>query len=138
MVPIASPSAWVYDPDPALGRSGLLESFAAANGLARCAPGIDFLTGPEPIDSPFLACFEVLEILPLDLKTLGKLVTGRKLGPLEIKTKGTDLRPETLRAQWKPRGPHPATLLLMGGKGTSRAILARRRSPVVSQPQSIS
>lgn len=135
-VPIASPLAWVYDPDPALGRAGLLDSFAAANGLARCAPGIDFLTGPEPIDSPFLACFEVLEILPLDLKTIGKLVTARKLGPLEIKTKGTDLRPEALRAQWKPRGPHPATLLLMGGKGTARAILASRRSAPVSQPHS--
>ncbi|WP_406700907.1 hypothetical protein V5E97_19135 [Singulisphaera sp. Ch08] len=63
-------------------------------------------------------------------------MTARKLGPLEIKTKGTDLRPEALRAQWKPRGPHPATLLLMGGKGTARAILASRRSAPVSQPHS--
>ncbi len=131
-VPIASPLAWVFDPDPALGRSGLLDSFAAANGLARCAPGIDFLTGPEPIDSPFLACFEVEEVLPLDLKTPGKVVNAKKLGPLEIKTKGTNLRPETLRSQWKPRGPHPATLLLMGGRGNSRAILARRKSPASS------
>lgn len=131
-VPIASPLAWVFDPDPSLGRSGLLDSFAAANGLARCAPGIDFLTGPEPIDSPFLACFEVEEVLPLDLKTLGKVVNAKKLGPLEIKTKGTNLRPETLRSQWKPRGPHPATLLLMGGRGNSRAILARRKSPASS------
>jgi hypothetical protein len=122
-----APSTWVYDPDPSLGRSGLLESFAAAHGLARCAPGIDFLTSPERIDSPFLAGFETWEVLPLDLKKIKRRVAERQLGPLEIKTKGLDLRPETLRAQLKPNGPHPATLLLMGGPGTARAVLARRQ-----------
>lgn len=126
-LPVTAPSTWVYDPDPSLGRSGLLESFAAAHGLARCAPGIDFLTSPERIDSPFLAGFETWEVLPLDLKKIKRRVAERQLGPLEIKTKGLDLRPETLRAQLKPSGPHPATLLLMGGPGTARAVLAQRK-----------
>jgi hypothetical protein len=125
-VPVSSPDTWVYDPDPALRRAGLLESFATAHGLTRCAPGNDFLTGPDWVDSPFLAGFKTVEILPLDLKTLRKLVTARQLGPLEIKTKGLDLRPEAVRAQLKPRGSHPATLLLMGGPGPAIAVLAQR------------
>ena len=126
--PIAptGPSRWIFDPDPALIRSGLLDSFATEHGLSRCVAGIDFLTGPDRVASPFLAEFEVLEVLPLDLKALRRLVVARGLGPLEIKTKGVDIRPETLRDQLRPPGPNPATLLLMGGRGPSRAVLARR------------
>lgn len=119
-------SSWVFDPDPALVRSGLLDSFATEHGLSRCTAGIDFLTGPDRVGSPFLAEFEVLEVLPLDLKALKRLVVARGLGPLVIKTRGIDRRPESLRNQLRPPGPNPATLLLMGGRGPARAVLARR------------
>lgn len=125
-VSITPPSAWVYDPDPALGRAGLLDGFAAALGLSRCSDGIDFLTGPALIASPFLAAFETLQVLPLDLRTLRRVLTAQAIGPLEIKTKGLDLRPETLRNQLRPPGPNPAALLLIGGRGPARAVLARR------------
>ncbi len=71
---VAPPSSWIYDPDPALIRSGLVSSFAAAHGLGRCAEGVDFLTGPDRVVSPFLAAFEVMEVVPFDLKTLRRLV----------------------------------------------------------------
>ena len=123
---ISPVSAWVFDPDPALIRAGLLDGFAAAHELARLAPGLDLLTGPTLLSSPFLAAFEVRDVLPLDLKRLRRLVAERGLGPLEIKPRGLDLRPETLRAQLRPPGPNPATLLLVGGRGPARAILADR------------
>lgn len=124
--PLRPVSSWIYDPDPALVRSGLLDTFALAHGLGRCAAGIDYLTGPELLDSPFLSPFAVAEILPFDLKRLRRVVKERALGPLEIKVRGLDARPEALRAQLRPPGPNPATLLLMGGTGPARVILARR------------
>ncbi|GAC1467138.1 MAG: class I SAM-dependent methyltransferase [Isosphaeraceae bacterium] len=117
---------WVYDPDPALTRSGLLGGFALAHGLSRYAAGIDFLTGPDLIVSPFLAAFEVLAVLPFDLRTLKREVARRKLGPLEVKTRRMDRRPEEIRARLSPPGPHPGTLLLSGGEGRALAVLARR------------
>src|SRR5207237_1321133 len=115
-----------YDPDPALLRAGLLDSFAAARGLARCAAGVDYLTSATRVDSPFLAAFEVLDVFPLDRKALRRVIHERRLGPLEIKTRGLDLRPESIRGDLRPPGPSPATLLLMGGDGPARAVLARR------------
>jgi hypothetical protein len=96
------------------------------HGLARCTPGVDFLTSSERAVSPFLAAFETLDVFPLDLKTLKRVVAERRLGPLEIKTKGLDLLPEQVRNRLRPGGPNPATLLLMGGRGPALAVLARR------------
>jgi hypothetical protein len=108
-------------------RAGLLDGFAAAHGLQRMSAGVDILTATELVASPFLSAFEVLEELPVDLKRLRSAVARLGLGPLEIKVRGLDLRPETLRSQLRPPGPNPATLLLVGGPGLHRAILAQRR-----------
>jgi hypothetical protein len=122
----AEPSTWVFDPDTSLVRAGLLDGFATAHNLARLAPGCDFLTGPKRVLSPFLTAFRVDAILPLDLKRLRRAVADRKLGPLEIKTRGIDLMPEDLRKSLRPQGPNAATLLLVGGSGPSLAIVAQR------------
>ncbi len=121
---------FVFDPDPALVRSGLLDGFAGAHGLGRVEAGVDLLSGPEATASPFLAAFEVVEVFPLDLKVLRREVATRGLGPLEIKTRGLELRPEDYRARLRPEGPNPATLILVAGRGSpGRAILARRLVP---------
>jgi hypothetical protein len=117
----------IFEADPALLRSGLLDSFAAGHGLRRFAPGVDWLTGETPITSPFLAMFHVRKVLPLDRKHLRRSVTEMGLGPLEIKMRGLDVRPEALRRELRPPGPHPATLLLHGGgTGRGQAIVASR------------
>ncbi len=101
---------WAFDPDPALVRSGLLDGFAAAHGLARIVAGVDLLTGPGLVESPFLAAFEVVEVFPLDLKVLRREVASRGLGPLEIKTRGLDATPESYRAKLRPEGSEPGDL----------------------------
>ena len=133
-VPVVPVSAFVYDPDPALLRAGLLDSFAAAHGLNRIAADIDYLTGDRLVNTPFLAPFEVQSVHRLDVKQLKRLVAEQDLGPVEIKMRGLDLAPETLRTQLRVRGSHPATLILAGGVGAARAILAQRPRewPVVS------
>lgn len=131
-VPIGAPlgvapaGAWLFDPDPALIRSRLLDGFAAAHGLHRFASGVDYLAGPERIVSPFLAAFEVLAVLPLDRKRVRRELAARGVGPLEIKTRGVSHRPEELRRSFGLSGDRAATLLLAGGTGPARAVIARR------------
>jgi SAM-dependent methyltransferase len=125
-------AAWLFEPDPALIRAGLVDGFAVAHGLGRCAAGVDYLTGPEAIVSPFLAAFEVIAVLPFDLKRLKHETKARQLGPLEIKARGLDVRPDELRRALSPPGPNGATLILIGGRGPARAVLARR--PSLSAP----
>jgi hypothetical protein len=129
--PVVQPGAFIFDPDPALLRAGLLDGFALEHGLARVADGVDYLTGERLIATPFLSAFHVLDILPLDLKRLRRLIAASGIGTLEIKVRGADVAPETLRRQLPLGGERTATLLVFGGSGPVRAVLAQRvaRSP---------
>jgi hypothetical protein len=126
---ISPPSDWIFDPDPSLIRAGLLDGFARFHRLSRIADGVDYLTGPEPVDTSFLSAFAVREVSTVDLKHLRRMIQRHDVGTLEIKVRGLDVSPESLRARLKPRGDESATLLLIGGSGPSRAVLARRASP---------
>jgi hypothetical protein len=118
--------SWIYDPDPSLIRAGLLDRFAQAHGLRRVAFDVDYLTGDERLETPFLDAFAVREVCSLDLKHLRRMIAGHRLGALEIKVRGVDITPEALRARLKPRGTEAATLLVIGGAGSARGVLAQR------------
>jgi hypothetical protein len=119
---------WIFDPDPTLIRSGLLDSFGSTHGLGRVARGIDYLVGSAFVASPFLDAFEILEVAPLDRKRLRRELNRRGIGLLEIKVRGVEISPETLRAELKLDGDRSGTLLI-AGKGPTRAILAQRVGP---------
>ena len=87
--------SWLFDPDPALVRSGLLNGFAEAHALSRFALGVDYLAGNCLVVSPFLAAFEVLAVVPLDLKSLRRpLAPGQPLCALRRSPNGLRIRPE--------------------------------------------
>jgi hypothetical protein len=125
-VPVAPITSYLYDPDPALRRAALVDSFAAEHGLCRAAPDVDYLTGDALVETPFLAAFQVVQVLPLDMKRLKRLVSQRGLGPLEIKMRGLCATPEQVRARLRPHGSRAATLILVGGRGRAQAVLAQR------------
>jgi hypothetical protein len=123
---VSPPADWIFDPDPSLLRAGLLDGFARFHRLSRIAEGVDYLTGPEPVDTAFLSAFAVREVSSMDLKHLRRMIQRHDVGTLEIKVRGVDITPESLRARLKPQGDTPATLLIVGGPGPARAVLARR------------
>src|SRR5262249_40057417 len=123
---VSPASEWIFDPDPSLIRAGLLDGFARFHRLSRIADGVDYLTGPEPVDTAFLSAFAVRDVGSMDLKHLRRMIRRHDVGTLEIKVRGIDFAPESLRARLKPRGSEPATLLIVGGPGPARAVLARR------------
>ncbi len=125
-VPISPLSNWIYDPDPALIRAGLVDGYARAHGLCRVAGGVDYLTAAVLVATPFLSAFTVRDVAPMDLKHLRRMIERHRVGTLEIKVRGADVAPEALRSQLRPRGAESATLLIVGGTGPARAVLAQR------------
>ena len=137
-VPIARQlERFLFEPDPAVLAAKLTGALAAELHLAAVSAGIPYLTAGAAIEDPAIACFEVEEVLPLQLKQLAKHLRSRSIGQLEIKKRGVDHDPQVVRKQLQLQGNEVATLLLTKLNGKHVTILARRiaRGP---QPGSLS
>ena len=119
---------YVFEPDPAVLAAGLGPSLAVEHDWARITPGVAYWTGDRPVADAALACFEVHDVLPLDLKRVKALLRERNIGRLEIKKRGVDLDPEALRRRLGLRGEESATLIVTNVGGRVTAIRARRVS----------
>ncbi len=117
---------YVFDPDAAILAAGLLGDLASEHGLAPFSGTAAYLTGDRLLDDPMLACFEVMEVMPLDVKRLARNLRDRNIGRLEIKKRGVPHDPETLRRRLTLRGELPAVLILASIGRSATAILARR------------
>ncbi len=119
---------YLYDPDSAVLAANLLGELANQHGLAALVPSGAYLTSDHPIDHPLLARFIVLEQIPLRIKPLAKYLSSCDIGSVEIKKRGVNLNPSTLRRQLKLRGSQSATLILARLGQREVAILAQRQA----------
>ena len=117
---------FVFDVDPAVSAARLTGALAAEHNLAALAAGATYLTGPAAIDDAALACFEVDEILTLEIRKLAQHLRTLGVGQLEIKKRGIEIAPEKFRRDLKLRGSNAATLLITQIAGKPIAILAKR------------
>jgi hypothetical protein len=128
-VPIAdSLGAYLYEPDAAVLAAGLTATLAEEHNLAAITPAIAYLTGDRPIVDAALACFQIDEVLPFDLRQLRGALRQRQIGRLEIKKRGVACEPERLRRELKLAGDAAATLIVLPIRGRPTAILAQRAS----------
>jgi hypothetical protein len=125
-LPVGHPGAYVFEPDGAAIRAGAVGTLGAGLGLRRLDPSIGYLTGDEPVVSPWLTGFAVVEVLPYAEKALRRWVRDHEVGTLEIKKRGIDVDPAALRRRLKPAGPGAATLILTPTPAGARALVVER------------
>lgn len=117
---------YLFDPDPSLVASGLVDTLAERFQLARLSPESHYLTGNDAFDHPLLQPFEVLSQEKVDTKRLKKAVAQAEWGTLELKQRGLELKLEALRKQLKPCGKGEGTIVFSPTVAGKRAILCRR------------
>ncbi len=71
------PAQYVYDPDPAVVRSGLLDAAALRLNLSRLDMADEYLTGSELVTSPFVQAFECIAELPNNDRENSPVPAGR-------------------------------------------------------------
>lgn len=104
--------AFVHEPDGAVIRARLIGDVARMLEAGMLAPGIAYLTSDAASTSPFVSTFRVREVLPNDTKSLRRALRDRGIGTLEIKKRGVDVDPATLRQSLQLKGKASATLLV--------------------------
>lgn len=142
---------WIFEPDAAVIRAGLVARAAELAGARLVSPGIAYLTGSgslgaipgktgcdqdEALRDASLAAtmklgtyFRIERVCALDEKALKKTLKALGVRSLEVKKRGADISPAHLRKKILPK-PNPGgkDLILIATRiaGKHRAILARR------------
>lgn len=124
--PVGELGTYVYEPDGAIIRARLIGDLARSLDAEMLSEGIAYLTAPTLVKTPFASAFRVLEVLPVDEKKLRLALQDRHIGTLEIKKRGVDVDPASLRTRLKLKGSESATLVLTRAAGHRVALLVER------------
>ncbi|QGF22686.1 THUMP-like domain-containing protein [Raineyella fluvialis] len=116
----------LWEPDPAVIRAGAVDTLAGLLDAGRVAPEIAYLVSDGAGPTPYATAFQVLEVMAVKEKVLRAWVRDRRIGRLEIKKRGIDIDPATLRRRLRPEGPEAATLLLTPTPEGARALVVER------------
>ena len=118
---------FLYEPDGAVIRSGLVTAVAAQVAGWLLDEHIAYVCGDRFSATPFARCYEILEELPFHEKPLRAALRERGVGPLTIKTRGVHVVPDGLRRRLALRGDEEATVVLTRAAGRGTALLVRPR-----------
>lgn len=114
---------YVFEPDGAVIRSGLVGEVASMLDAHLVEPSIAYLTCDLPASTPFARGYRVLDSLPYSVKRLASALHERGVGIVDIKKRGIDITPERLRPQLKLRGDNRATVILTRIAGRHQALI---------------
>ena len=116
---------YLYEPDGAVIRAGLVTAVAAGVGGGLVDEHIAYVTSDESFRTPFARGYRVLEELPYREKQLRAALRERHVGRLTIKKRGVDVVPEELRKRLALRGDEEATIVLTRVAGSGVALLVQ-------------
>jgi predicted O-methyltransferase YrrM len=111
--------AFLYEPDGAVIRAGLVTAVAAGVGGGLIDEHIAYVTADASFRTPFARSYRVLEELPYKEKQLRAALRERGIGRLAIKKRGVAVVPEELRKRLALAGDNEGTIVMtrVAGKG---------------------
>lgn len=117
---------YIYDPDPALVRSGLLDVAACELDLCRLDDAEEYLTSQQLVNSDFVTPFAVVAELPHSKKQIRRYFREQPFGSVEIKSRHLKVDVDKFRRKLTLTGEGPITLIFARVGGRSRALVCRR------------
>ena len=96
-IAISAPMRSLYEPDPAVIRSGLVRALGALIGANQIDPRIAYLTSDRLLATPFARTWEVLRHGRFGLKTLNQWLRELGAGEVVVKKRGSAIEPDPFR-----------------------------------------
>jgi Methylase of polypeptide chain release factors len=119
---------YVYDPDPAVVRAGLLDLVVDELKVQRLDAAEEYLTSESLVNSPAVVPFEVLANLPNNETEIRKWVRKGDFGEIEIKSRHVPVNPDAMRKKMSLSGQGRITLIIARVDGRTRALFCQRVS----------
>lgn len=123
---VAGTGAYLYEPDDAVIRAGLVSEFAATIGGWLPDHHIAYVSSDRAEATPLARGFRVVDELPFREKPLKAALQARRIGTLTIKKRGVDIVPEEVVRRMKLKGPNKALVVMTRVQGQGRAYLVER------------
>jgi SAM-dependent methyltransferase len=109
---LSAPSAYLYEPDPAVIRAHVIGQLANQLGAAQIDREIAYLTAGRAIGTPFARCWRVIEWLPWNLKRLRVRLHALDVGAVTVKKRGSPLDTDALARQLSGDGLRALVVVL--------------------------
>ncbi len=122
-LPIEPPRRYIYEPDPAVLRAGLVHKLGAHIGAAQIDPTIAILTCDRLINTPFARAYRLVEALPFGLKRLRRALRQRDIGQATLKKRGSPVDVDVFLRKLRLSGEGQATVLLTRAAGKRVALI---------------
>lgn len=116
-LPLSGPDGWLYEPDPAVLRAGLVGVLGEILGASQLDPDIAYLTSAERVETPYARAWAVEDWFPFQLKRLRAYLRERQVGQVTIKKRGSPLAPAALARQLKLQGDQHRLVFLTHLRG---------------------
>ena len=121
--PADDPGAFVFDPDPAVIRAGLVPQLCEQLDAVPIEPGVAFLTGAREVASPFAACFRVEHSAAFHLAKLRDYLRERGVGRVTVLKRASELDVNDVTKKLKLDGSGHRVVILTWCRGRPWAIV---------------
>jgi hypothetical protein len=124
-LPLSAPREYIYEPDPAVLRAGLVSAVGRRLQAYQLDPDIAYLTADQQVSTPFARCWQVEDWMPFQLKRLRLYLRQRSVGRVTVKKRGSPLQPERLIQDLRLQGTEEKLLFLTHLLGKPIVVIAR-------------
>jgi hypothetical protein len=116
-LPLGEPGAYLYEPDSAVLRAGMVRCLGQELGAAQLDPDIAYLTGANKKPTPFARVWAVADWFPFGLKRLRAYLRENDIGQIVVKKRGSPLQPEALIRDLRLKGEKERVIFLTQLRG---------------------
>lgn len=88
---------YLYEPDRAVTRAGLLGAVVGPTGGVEIEPGLGYVSAPSSIDTPLARRYVVSEAMPFNVKALRAWLRSRGITGVTLKKRGIRIDEDRLR-----------------------------------------
>ncbi|NUP74435.1 MAG: SAM-dependent methyltransferase [Sinomonas sp.] len=127
IAPVGPLEGFLYEPDGAVIRAGLVAELADRLGAHLVDPHIAYMCGPTLVSTPFARAYRVLEVRHYNVRALRQWVRDEGITTLDIKKRGMAVTPDELRklllagqVKAPKKGPHRRATLVLTRIGDDR------------------
>lgn len=111
-LPLNEPQEYLYEPDAAVLRAGLVAKLGDQLGAFQLDPDIAYLTGEMEIPNPYSRVWVVEDWFAFNVKRLREYLRARNVGEITVKKRGSPLQPEELIRMLRLQGENQRVVFL--------------------------